>query len=102
MRVIEQERGRYEVQEVPYGKVYSWHPGRARVECDCGAILTWEGPGTVCECGAECDKILEGSGVREGSGDHPWLEEYREWWEQKEANGVKREYYTFVGVNNGA
>ncbi len=102
MRVIERERGRYEVQEVPYGKVYSWHPGRVRVECDCGAVVDWKGPGTVCECGAECDRVLEGLDLREGSEDHPWLEEYEEWRERRDANDVRCEYYAFVGVNNGS
>ncbi len=97
MRVIEQEQGHYEVREVPYGKAYSWHPGQVRVECDCGKVLAWEGPGTACGCG----KTLEYPEFQE-SCDHPWLEDYEEWREEKEANGLKCEYYAFVGVNDGS
>ncbi|MGB3681198.1 MAG: hypothetical protein WA990_01805 [Rubrobacteraceae bacterium] len=103
MRVIEKERGRYEVLEVPYGKSYSWSPGRARIECDCGVVVDLEGPlegsGAVCECGAELEGISEGPGLEvsgnEG-GHRPWLEEYEEWREQKEAKDVRCEYYAFV------
>lgn len=101
MRVIEQEKGRYEVQEVPYGKVYSWHPGRVLVECDCGSVVEWRGPGTVCECGAECGGLLSDSGAWKGSGDHPWHEDYESWREQTDASGIQCEYFEFVGVNNG-
>lgn len=100
MRVIEQERGRYEVQEVPYGKVYSWRPGRVRVECDCGAVVDLEGPDAACECGAKFDDISDGFDSRNEGCDHPWLEEYEQWRDQKEANDIQCEYYAFVGVSN--
>src|SRR5215204_2543037 len=37
VRVIERERGHYEVREVPYGTtVYDWRPERLIFECHCG------------------------------------------------------------------
>jgi hypothetical protein len=39
--VIPREWERYEVREVPYGKVYSWRPERIVLECDCGETLVW-------------------------------------------------------------
>lgn len=101
MRVIEQEQGRYEVREVPYGTVYSWNPGYVRVECDCGTVLEWTGSGAMCECGARHEGILEGLESRNEGDDHPWLEDYEEWREEKEANDMKHEYYAFVEAENG-
>ena len=109
VRVIERENGRYEVREVPHGKVYSWNPGRLRVECECGAVLNREEPGVApgfeCECGAKCEESLvdlgslEENSLEESSG-HPWVEDYEEWREEKEAKGVRCEYYAFVEVDN--
>ena len=41
MRVIEREQGHYDVQDVPYGTVYTWRPQRVLFECECGETLTW-------------------------------------------------------------
>ena len=57
MRVIEREKGHYEVHEVPYGKVYNWCPERVRFACDCGQVLTWTVPVTLCRCGASYTDI---------------------------------------------
>lgn len=104
MRVIEREHGGYEVREVPYGKVYSWNPGRLRVECECGAVLDREEPevmtGFECECGEKCEGSLVGLGSLEESSERPWVEDYGEWREEKEAKGVRCEYYAFVEVGN--
>ena len=107
MRVIEQEQGHYEVREGLYGKTYSWHPGRVRVECDCRMVLDWEGPDTACRCGAKPGEDLslgnlEGFDPQRENVDRPWLEDYEGWRDKKEANGLKCEYYAFVGVNDGA
>lgn len=107
--MIEKEHAGYEVREVPYGKVYSWNPGRLRVECECGAVLEREEPevasGFECECGAKCEESLGGldsleeNSLEESSG-RPWVGDYKEWREEKEAKGVRCEYYAFVEVNN--
>jgi hypothetical protein len=60
VEVIERTVGHYEVQDVPYGKVYSWRPEMVVVECECGERMTLrrsklassEVP--TCECGARC------------------------------------------------
>ena len=97
MRVIEHERERYEVHEVPYGKVYSWRPERVVFECDCGEPLVWTKPVAVCGCGAAHAGIpFEGRRASEEP-DHPWLEEYEEWCRKREADGLRREYFGFVG-----
>ncbi len=73
--IVERDAGRYEVQEVEFGRVYRWRPERVVVECDCGdrATLTYSAP--ICRCGADHTMI-----VREELADlsledeilHPW------------------------------
>jgi len=38
VRVIERSGGRYEVQEVEFGRVYKWSPECVVIECDCGEM----------------------------------------------------------------
>lgn len=68
--VIERTAGRYEVQDVEFGRVYRWHPGCVIVECDCGERLTLTSSRTTCRCGADHTAF-----VGEQPGDealHPW------------------------------
>ena len=73
--VMERNAGRYEVQELELGMVYSWRPEHIVVECDCGTRLTLTASATVCKCGADHKAV-----VREELKDrrledptlHPW------------------------------
>jgi hypothetical protein len=53
-RVIERVEARYEAREVPFGKVYEWHPTYVVLQCDCGErlILAATSTTTACPCGA--------------------------------------------------
>ena len=51
--VVERTEGRYEVQEVEFGKVYRWCPECIVIECDCGESPTLNRSMTACECGAD-------------------------------------------------
>ena len=57
MQVIEHLEEHYEVQEVPFGRVYKWCPKSAVVECDCGEstikISTLISSVVFCHCGAD-------------------------------------------------
>jgi hypothetical protein len=53
MLVVERVQGRYEAQDVPFGKVYAWRSGQVILECDCGERLTINSCATVCECGLD-------------------------------------------------
>lgn len=103
MRVIEREQGHYEVQEVPYGKVYCWRPERVLFECECGETLVWKGGSARCRCGASYEDFgREGVERQPEEGVyHPWFEEYERWRETKLDQGLQHEYYGFVGVENG-
>lgn len=73
--VIERTEGRYEVEEVEFGKVYRWLPERLMVGCGCGRTLSLTTSETSCDCGADHAAI-----VREGLAaerlrnepPHPW------------------------------
>jgi hypothetical protein len=72
--VIERAEGRYEVQDVEFGRVYKWCPERVVVECDCGerAILT--ASETTCRCGVDHSAVVreELVGCYEDETLHPW------------------------------
>jgi hypothetical protein len=67
--VIERVEGRYDAREVPFGKVYEWHPAYIALECDCGekVILTAADTITTCDrCGADLSAFAQGIQEREG------------------------------------
>jgi hypothetical protein len=53
-KIIERVEARYETREVPFGKVYEWHPAYVALECDCGERLNLAAASTTtaCSCGA--------------------------------------------------
>ena len=80
-RITESSEGHYEAREVPFGKVYEWHPEHIALECECGEklILTPTGTMTTCcsRCGADLRGFLPDIKEREGRlADrlaHPWF-----------------------------
>jgi hypothetical protein len=74
--VIERTEGRYEVQEVEFGRVYKWLPERVVVECGCSRTLSLTTSGTTCDCGADHAAVVrqELSAKRLGGNrpPHPW------------------------------
>src|SRR5215213_11830249 len=72
--------GHYEAREVPFGKVYEWHPEQVTLECECGEklILTATSTMTTCSrCGAEFRGLVHDIKEREGHLPdrltHPWF-----------------------------
>ena|SRR5215216_1118156 len=90
MQVIERLEEHYELQEVPFGRSYTWCPECVVVECDCSEELTFKmsvltGSAAVCECGADLtadiQEKLQGHQQEEVQGQmledyeatqHPW------------------------------
>jgi hypothetical protein len=73
--VIERTEGRYDVQEVEFGRVYKWRPEHVVVECGCSRTLTLTNSETTCDCGADHATVLreELSAKRFGNEPpHPW------------------------------
>jgi hypothetical protein len=91
MRIIEHTKGRYETQDMAFGKVFKWHPESVTVECEeCGRRATHTrssliGSSVSCECGKDhTDRIREELVIQvldEDDSLHPW----RYWHSSKDA-----------------
>ena len=88
-QIVERVQAHYESCEVPFGKVYEWHPAYVALECDCGekVTLTATSTTTTCSgCGAELGTFVHDIGEREGrlpdKLTHPWFYDARERAEQ--------------------
>jgi hypothetical protein len=58
-KVIERARAGYEVEEVEYGKIYTWQPETVVVECGCGEEANLTHSETACEeCGTEHTELV--------------------------------------------
>ncbi len=90
-KVIERVEAHYEAREVPFGKVYEWHPGHVALECECGEKLILTDTSTITTCGRcgadlEVDGFVHDTQEREGRLPdrltHPWFYDAREQAEQ--------------------
>jgi hypothetical protein len=87
-RIIEYVEARYEAHEVPFGKLYEWHPAYVTLECDCGEKLLFSAASTIttCRCGADFGSLVHGIKEREGrlldKTTHPWFYDSQEQSEQ--------------------
>ena len=78
--IIERVEAHYEAREVPFSKVYEWHPACVALECECGEklILTATSTITTCgRCGADLSIFSRDMKEREGrlpdKLTHPWF-----------------------------
>src|SRR5215210_4431261 len=57
VQILERLQAHYESREMPFGKVYEWHPASVDLECDCGEKVTLSATSstttTCCGCGAD-------------------------------------------------
>lgn len=84
IRIIEHVQACYEAREVPFGKIYEWHPAYVALECDCGeaSILTANSTTIACRCGADFGGFLhdlkEGEDRLSDKLAHPWFHDAQE------------------------
>jgi hypothetical protein len=79
-KIFERVEAHYEAREVPFGKVYEWHPAYLTLECDCGEQLILSATSTITTCG-RCGADLSGfvHDIKEREGRlpdtlaHPWF-----------------------------
>ena len=98
--VKERVEGHYEVEEVPYGKVYKWVPGHALIECDCEQLFAVEGTtAAACpRCGVDYTEFAKGLGnkpLKEEEVYHTTQRQYEEWAKEQEAHrGQHKQIYS--------
>ena len=82
-KLLERVEAHYEAREVPFGKVYEWHPAYVSLECECSEKLVLSAIDTITSC-PQCGVDLDVDGLvhdfqeREGRIlpdrlAHPWL-----------------------------
>src|SRR5215213_6097528 len=84
-RIIEDILAHYETHEVPFGRIYEWHPEHIIVECDCGERVTFTATSTTttcCRCGTGHSALIRDIQEREGrlpdKSIHPWHHDVQE------------------------
>jgi hypothetical protein len=93
VKILERVQARYESREMPFGKVYQWHPVCVALECDCGEKVTLSATSTTTTCswcGADLGTFVRDIREREGrlpdKLTHPWFYDARERAQQHEHN----------------
>jgi hypothetical protein len=70
VQILERLQAHYESREMPFGKVYEWHPASVTLECDCGDKVTLRPTSstttTCARCGAELGTFVNDIREREG------------------------------------
>jgi len=91
VQILERVQAHYESREMPFGKVYEWHPAAVALECDCGEKVTLSAANstTTCRrCGAGLETFVQDIREREGrlpdKLTHPWFYDVRERAQQQE------------------
>jgi len=101
-QIKERIEGHYEVEEVPYGRVYKWTPGYALVECEeCGQLTIVDAVATACpKCGADYTTVARGLGGKPLEEDEAYYLERRgyEEWQRKEETHPHLKHYEWLEI----
>ncbi len=113
VQIVERVQAHYESREMPFGKVYEWHPAYVALECDCGEKVTLTATNTLStcrRCGANLGTFVHDIREREGrlpdKLTHPWFYDARERAEQHQNDedayprGAPWRYNDITGVSN--
>ena len=80
VQILERVEAHYESREVPFGKVYDWHPASVVLKCDCGEKVNLTATSTTSTCGrCSADLSTFVNEIREREGrlpdklTHPWF-----------------------------
>ena len=85
VQILERVQAHYESREMPFGKVYEWHPPALALECECGEKVTLSATSTTTtcsRCGADLGTFVYEIREREGRLPdkliRPWFYDARE------------------------
>ncbi len=86
VHILQSVQAHYESRQMPFGKVYEWHPAAVDLECECGQKVTLSATSTTtttCSgCGAELGTFVHAIREREATLPdkltHPWFYDARE------------------------
>jgi hypothetical protein len=85
VHILERVQAHYESREMPFGKVYEWHPATVTLECDCSEKVTLTATSTTSTCsgcgvdlGTFVYEIREREGRLPDKLTHPWFYDARE------------------------
>ena len=80
VQILERVEAHYENREMPFAKVYEWHPAAVALECDCAERVTPSATSTTTTCsgcGADLGTFVHDIREREGrladKLTHPWF-----------------------------
>jgi hypothetical protein len=81
VQILKRDEAHYESREMPFGKVYEWHPAAVVLECACGERVTLSATSsttTTCSrCSADLGTFVHQIREREGrlpdTLTHPWF-----------------------------
>ena len=96
-QIRERIEGHYEVEEVPYGRVYKWTVGHAVVTCEnCGQLMIVDTAATACPgCGTdytEGARGLEGKPLGKDEAYYPERQAYEEWLREEKTHPHLKHY----------
>jgi hypothetical protein len=85
VQILERVQAHYESREMPFGKVYEWHPAAVALKCECGQKVTLAATSTTTtcsRCGADLGNFVHSITEREGrlpdNLTHPWFYDAKE------------------------
>jgi hypothetical protein len=85
VQILERVEAHYENREMPFGKIYEWHPAYVALECVCSEKVTLSATSTTSTCG-RCSadlgtfvyEIREREGRLPDKLTHPWFYDAKE------------------------
>jgi len=101
LQVVECTTGHYEAQDVECGTVFTWMPGNALVECDCGQLFAAEGAMATCpKCSAdhgEAVRWLEYTSLLQEEVYYPTHREYEAWMKDEGSHYTSHPEHLYSG-----
>ena len=95
VQILERLQAHYESREMPFGKVYAWHPASVALECDCAEKVTLSATqhhdhlrSVRRRLGTFVHDIREREGRLPDTLTHPWFYDARERAQQHEHDQV--------------